>query len=291
MPPALLRAKARLSSWPNASASCTSSSMRARGLEVTEEREAPPPEGPGEHDEDVVGAEPRRRGLAAQKRKDTGLGLDGLAVVTGEHVDEAQAVARLRLERDVTESCGKLQGRGPRPQRAIRRSHPPVGEDEQRHDPAKAEPVVELPGCGLGFREELEPALESPQHGEPVVQLEAEVDGRFDRIPRDRQVAERDQRLLEGGGRFQAGVSLPALGPLLTAVRERLLPELRLEGVIGKSVDVLGEPLRMEHLDYLDEPPMQCPALRVFQALVRNLLGQGVSKPVHALLDAVRFME
>src|SRR5437870_10124765 len=110
--------------------------------------------------------------------------------------------------------------------------HPEIVAQVDR-GPAEPPSIVELPGQNFRFAEVSVKRLESSEGQERVAEVEAKVDGLLDRLPALREVTQRGQRLLETGDGLAIARARERLGPGLTQIAHRLVPQLGAERVVG----------------------------------------------------------
>src|SRR5262245_11187979 len=89
--------------------------------------------------------------------------------------------------------------------------------------------------------------------------------------------------LLEAGRRLSKGQPRRRLPPSLAQVAERRLPPLGGHGMMGETVNVLDQPPRVEALDGLDDSSVQLLAPLAQEALVGDVVSEGVLEGVFQL--------
>src|SRR5262249_44036773 len=90
-----------------------------------------------------------------------------------------------------------------------------------------------------------------------VPKVDVDIDGQFGRPPSLRKVAQGLKRLFQMGGGL--AIARPRHGPepRLTEIRDRVLPLLSLEGVIGQPFNVISQVVGMHRFDRLADPPVE----------------------------------
>jgi len=107
-------------------------------------------------------------------------------------------------------------------------------------------------------------------------QREAEIDGQRPGLTGLGQVREDLESLLEGGHRLakRGVVAGPGAGRLV--VGAGLVPHLAPQGMVRQAFDLLGHPVRREHLEDLDKAHVQPPPPLQQETAVGHLVRQGM---------------
>ena len=90
-----------------------------------------------------------------------------------------------------------------------------------------------------------------------VPEVDADVDGQLGRLPGLGEAAEGPERLLQVGNGLAIGGPRHGPEPRLAEIRDRLLPHLPAQGVMGEAVGLLGDALGSEPLDGLGDAGVQ----------------------------------
>src|SRR5262249_57180898 len=114
-------------------------------------------------------------------------------------------------------------------------------------------------GQSLGFAQTFEDAPELTQGLQRVAQIEPQIDGALVALAALRQPAERFQGAVEADRRLLVRAARVRLRAGLVEILVRLLPQLALEGVMGESLHVIGEPPGIQTLDRLRDARVQGP--------------------------------
>jgi hypothetical protein len=140
--------------------------------------------------------------------------------------------------------------------------------------------VAERPGDHLRLVEVLPHARLIAERVERVPEIEPDVDGQLGRLPDLGETAEGPERLLQVGNGLAIRGPRHGPEPGLAEIRDRLLPQLPAQGVIGQPLRLLGDALGREPLDGLDDAGVQGTLPVVEQPLVRHLVRERVFERV-----------
>ena len=88
-----------------------------------------------------------------------------------------------------------------------------------------------------------------------------------------------------------AGRPRQGLLPCLPAVDQGLVPHLAPQGMVRQPFDLLGHPVPGERLEGLDDLGMEHPPPLLEEAVIGDLVGQGVLEGVLALGEEARFVQ
>ena len=162
---------------------------------------------------------------------------------------------------------------------------------EVSEDQSEPSLVPESLGDGPRPFEMLEKRRVLAERGQRVAKLKAKVDRfRHERWAL-REMLQRPQRLREVGRRLPVRGARSGFRARLTQIRERLVPDFAVEGVVGELLDVLREASRIEVLDGLDDPGMEGAPPLLKQAAVRHLVGQRMLERVFEVGEKLRLVE
>ena len=122
-------------------------------------------------------------------------------------------------------------------------------------------------------------------------QVKPEIDGLRQRVAVLGEVLQGHQRLLEGGHRLAVGRARQRLGPRLPAVGHSLVPHLTPEGMVRQPVDLLGEPLRRQPFEGLDNAGVQRTPPLLEDSPIGYFVRQGVLEGVFQVREQVGLVE
>ena len=105
------------------------------------------------------------------------------------------------------------------------------------------------------------------------------------------QAPEGAKRLLEGGEGLAICRAHRRSHTDLAEVRDRLVPHFPSAGVVGESLDVLGEPVGIEPLDHLDDARVQLTASLLQKGAVGHLVRERVLEAVLEVGKEARLVE
>jgi hypothetical protein len=152
-----------------------------------------------------------------------------------------------------------------------------------REHPAQAPLVAQGERERLSFPQVVLLAVEFPEWLERLLQVESKIDTLLLLGAALRKTIEHGQRLLEEIHRiFQSGPS-GSLGSSLAKIRDGFLPQLAAQGMASQPFDVLSQPARIEALDRLYDPAMECAPLILEQTAIGHVVGQRVLEAVHEI--------
>src|SRR5712691_1650887 len=162
---------------------------------------------------------------------------------------------------------------------------------EVSEDQSEPSLVPESFGDGPRSFEMLENRRVLAERGQRAANLKPQVDGfRHERWAL-REMLQRAQRLREAGHRLPVRRAHGGFRARLTQIRERLVPDFAVEGVVGELFDVLRQTSRIEVLDGLDDPGMEGAPPLLKQAAVRHLVGQRMLERVFEVGEELRLVE
>jgi hypothetical protein len=180
-----------------------------------------------------------------------------LSIVAGGEADCAEVVIRPNLEREISERLSDGLGvLGGRTRFSCVASAPEIVTLVERYPP-ESQLIPERLSEALGFAQMRGEPLEIAKREERGSKVEAQIDGLLERLAGLGQMLEGHQRLLEVSDRFSIRRSRERPSSGLTEVGRGLLPRLAPEGVVGKPLDVLGQPVRIGSFDGADDASVQ----------------------------------
>ena len=144
----------------------------------------------------------------------------------------------------------------------------------------KAQLVAERGSQLLGIGEVLADGLDLALGDERAAQTEAKVDRTLARLARLGQMRQRRQRLFEVGLGFAVRRPVQRACASLRQIMHGLLPYLTPKRMVGETLDLFREPVRIARFDGLDDPCVQRPPALVQQAAVRHFVGEAVPEGV-----------
>ena len=147
-------------------------------------------------------------------------------------------------------------------------------------DPREPVLVAERPGEHLRRVEVLPHARQFAERVERVPEVEVDVDGQLGRLPGLGEAAEGPERLLQVGDGLAVGGPRHGPEPRLAEVRDRLLPQLPAQGVVGQPLGLLGDALGREPLEGLGDAGVQGALPVVEQPPVRDFVRKRVLERV-----------
>jgi hypothetical protein len=136
-----------------------------------------------------------------------------------------------------------------------------------------------------------ESLLESPRLLKVHSQRHARVDHALAHLAGRWQVREGIERLLEVRDSFVRGRATTRPGTRLLEIRRCLVPDLGPQAMVSEPLDVLGEPVAMQHLDGVHQAGVECPTPLLQQAAVGHFVGQRVLERVLQLRKQCRLIE
>src|SRR5262245_37084506 len=158
--------------------------------------------------------------------------------------------------------------------------------------PALSPPIADGSGQRLGLAQMVVGLWQLGECPQRVAQGQPDIDGLFQRRRRRREMAQRAQPLPEE----LRGLSVcgRSEGPLAGSpqIDDRFVPDLSTKGVMGETIDVLGESLRVDSLDGLDDTGVEHTLSVLENTLIGDLMSQSVLEGVlHAVGQGTRFGE
>ena len=161
---------------------------------------------------------------------------------------------------------------------------PHVGENE-----AQPTLIPQLAGQDLGLLHVVQDAVVLTERRQDDPRVEPDIDrlglgGRAIGQP-----SERPQRLLEGSPGFAVGRSRSCAHGRLTTVRDRLVPQLSSHRMVGETLGVLGQAVRVERLDHHHDACMELTTRLLQEGGIRHLLGERVPEGVLEVGKEARF--
>src|SRR5207253_11442385 len=85
--------------------------------------------------------------------------------------------------------------------------------------------------------------------------------------------------------------ALPIFRPRLTEVSHSLVPDLAPEGMVGETIDVLGQAVGIQLFDRHHNPSVEGPATVLEDTRVGDLVAQGVLERIFQLGDESRLIQ
>ncbi len=153
----------------------------------------------------------------------------------------------------------------------------------QREDPSKAKIVIDLARQGRRLAQVIVEALVFVQREQHGAKRGVQIDRLLEHVATARETISGGNGLLQiGGGRAQRQ-SIGRLCRRLPQIRERLVPRLGANCMVGETVDVFGGTIAVESLDGFDDPGVQLAAPALEDAPVRYLVGESVLEGVFDL--------
>ena len=118
-----------------------------------------------------------------------------------------------------------------------------------------------------------------------------QINGLFQRLAALGEMCQGRQRLLKIRHGLTVRRARHCSAPGLPAVGQRLVPHLAPHGMVRQPFDLLGQAVRVEPFEGLDNAPMQRPPPLLEQTAVGHLVGQGVFEGEFALGEQPRLIE
>ena len=145
-------------------------------------------------------------------------------------------------------------------------------EGHKRRNPSQPALIANALGEDFTLAKVIEDSPELSEGSERIAKVEPEVDSLLDRLAILGEMREGGERLLEACDGFPVGGTCGGLHPGLTGVGDGLVPDLAPEGMVGETIDLLGQPVGIESFDRLHGPSMKGPPAVVEDARVANLV-------------------
>src|SRR5437016_10799004 len=104
-----------------------------------------------------------------------------------------------------------------------------------------------------GFAKVVEDSLDLSEDRERIAKVQPKIDTLLDCFATFGEMREGSERLLKARDCFPVGRVRGGLRPGLTEVGDGLVPDLAPEGMVGETIDLLGQPVGIELFDRLHD--------------------------------------
>src|SRR3989441_5827468 len=170
-------------------------------------------------------------------------------VVAKTEIGQPQMVIRYDPKGEIPTDGGGGEAAVARLDGAVEIARSPEMERHEGGDPSQPALIADLLGENLTFAKVIEDSLELSERVERIAKLQQEINPLLDRSSALREMPESFERLLEARDCFPVGRARGGLRPGLTEVGDGLVPDLAPEGMVGETIDVLGQPVGIQLFD------------------------------------------
>src|SRR2546422_5707400 len=212
-------------------------------------------------------------------------------VVAKTEIGQPQMVIRYDPKGEIPTDGGGGEAAVARLDRAVEIARSPEMERHEGGDPSQPALIADLLGENLTFAKVIEDSLELSERVERIAKLQQEINPLLDRSSALREMPEGFERLFKARDGFPIGRAGGGLRPGLAGIGDGLVPDLAPEGMVGETIDVLGQPGGVQLFDRRHDASVKGPPSVSKEARVGDLVGQGVLERVFQLRHELRLVQ